>query len=253
MRKLLLVPFLICGLSFGQLPAPNSAGVAMGHLHLRVPDIDVHKKLWTEVFGGTPLKLGQFDFVKLPDLLVLIQKGDGRGATDGSVIGHVGLKARDAKAIFGKAKAAGYNAQPPFITAPDGVKIEVVEDATMTAPVANHHIHWYTGSVDETKAWYVKTFGAKPGRRANFEAADLPGVNLTFAKAEAQAAPTKGRALDHIGFEVKNLEEFCRKLEASGVKFDTPYRKIPNLGLAIAFFADPWGTTIELTEGLDKL
>ena len=65
--------------------------------------------------------------------------------------------------------------------------------------------------------------------------------------------PTKGRALDHIGFEVRNLEAFCKKLEASGVKFDEPYSKSRNPGYASATLTDPWGTTIELTEGLNRL
>ena len=42
---------------------------------------------------------------------------------------------------------------------------------------------------------------------------------------------------------------FCAKLAASGVKFDVPYRKSPT-GLGVAFFTDPWGTYVELTEGL---
>jgi catechol 2,3-dioxygenase-like lactoylglutathione lyase family enzyme len=56
--------------------------------------------------------------------------------------------------------------------------------------------------------------------------------------------------MDHIGFEVKNLEAFCKKLEAQGVKFEIPYRDVPQLGLKIAFLVDPEGTRIELTEGL---
>ena len=32
---------------------------------------------------------------------------------------------------------------------------------------------------------------------------------------------TRGRALDHIGFEVRNLEAFVKKLEAQGI---TPQR-----------------------------
>ena len=64
-------------------------------------------------------------------------------------------------------------------------------------------------------------------------------------------APTKGHSLDHIGFEVKNLEAYCKRLEAAGIKFDVPYRKVPNLGIAIAFLTDPAGAYIELTEGLD--
>jgi hypothetical protein len=32
------------------------------------------------------------------------------------------------------------------------------------------------------------------------------------------------------------------------VKLDTPYRKIPQMGFAVAFRTDPRGTHIELTE-----
>ncbi|PYV12576.1 MAG: hypothetical protein DMG07_16845, partial [Acidobacteria bacterium] len=116
-----------------------------------------------------------------------------------------------------------------------------------------HHIHFSTTAVDETKAWYVKMLGAIPGKRGRFEAADVPGANLSFSPAQTPAAPSKGRALDHIGFEVRDLEGFCKKLESLGAKFDVPYRKVPALGIAIAFLTDPWGTYIELTEGLNKL
>jgi len=37
-----------------------------------------------------------------------------------------------------------------------------------------------------------------------------------------------------------------------GVKFDVPYREVPSIGLKIAFFTDPQGVYIELTEGYDK-
>ena len=64
---------------------------------------------------------------------------------------------------------------------------------------------------------------------------------------------TQGRVVDHIGFEVKNLEAFTKQLEAQGIKLTSPYRPAPALGLHIAFITDPWGTYIELTEGLDKI
>jgi catechol 2,3-dioxygenase-like lactoylglutathione lyase family enzyme len=62
---------------------------------------------------------------------------------------------------------------------------------------------------------------------------------------------TRGRSLDHVGFEVDGLEAFCRILEAKGIVFDRPYTEVESLGIAIAFFTDPFGTYIELTEGLD--
>ena len=58
--------------------------------------------------------------------------------------------------------------------------------------------------------------------------------------------------LDHIGLEVENLEEFCRRLEARGVTFDVPYQRSGS-GIGYAFLTDPWGVTIALTEGLRGL
>jgi hypothetical protein len=49
---------------------------------------------------------------------------------------------------------------------------------------------------------------------------------------------------------VKNLEAFTKKLEAEGITLTVPYRQVPALGIAIAFIKDPWGTNIEMTEGL---
>lgn len=230
----------------------------MGHLHLNVRDPAAHRAFWITL-GGKPVKFGSMEVILFPDVLVLFQKAEPTGGTDGSVVGHVGFRVKDLHASLDKWRAAGLKILPgasphqAYVIAPDEIKVEITEDASMEVPIANHHIHFYTASVDETKAWYVKMFGAKPGKRGPFEAADLPGVNLTFSQATGPVAGTKGRALDHIGFEVKDLEAFCKKLEAAGVKFDVPYRKIPSLDLAIAFLTDPWGTYIELTEGFNRL
>jgi hypothetical protein len=52
---------------------------------------------------------------------------------------------------------------------------------------------------------------------------------------------------------VKNLREFLAKLEAQGIKPSVTFRRVDALATNIAFIVDPWGTNIELTEGLDKL
>ena len=49
-----------------------------------------------------------------------------------------------------------------------------------------------------------------------------------------------------------DLEAFCRELEAHGIKLDRPYGKLPS-GFGLAFLTDPWGTYVELTEGLRAL
>ena len=62
--------------------------------------------------------------------------------------------------------------------------------------------------------------------------------------------PTKGRVYDHVGYEVKNLEAFCKALEAKGIKLTEPYRVDPATRIATAMTVDPWGVSVELTEGL---
>ena len=82
------------------------------------------------------------------------------------------------------------------------------------------------------------------------EAGDMPGVNLTFGGSRTPTVATKGRSIDHIGFEVTNLEAFVAGLESRGIKIDAPIRQVPNSKVKIAFLSDPYGTYIELTEGL---
>jgi len=94
-------------------------------------------------------------------------------------------------------------------------------------------------------------FGAVPGKRGQFDAADLPGVNLTFSKADTPTTPTQDRSIDHVGFEVQGLEQFVKRLEASGITFDRPYQQSQaSPTTSTAFLTDPWGTQIELTEHL---
>jgi len=259
MKRLFFVLALAPFTAFAQLPAPNQAGVAMGHLHIKTRDVAAQRKLWVDVLGGQCGKLGTMEFAKFPGVLVLWEKGEPSAGSAGSIVNHLGFKVRDLKDVLAKTRAAGItveseSATGAFLLGPDAVRIELMEDKTLTTAAAHHHVHFFCSAPEDIKAWYVKMFGAIPGRRANFEAADLPGVNLTFGPSpNGPQTGTKGRSVDHIGFEVKDLEAFAKKLEESGVKMDIPYRKVQSLGVALVFFTDPWGTYIELTEGLDKL
>jgi catechol 2,3-dioxygenase-like lactoylglutathione lyase family enzyme len=270
MKKLILI--LILGLamliparaSWAQVAAPNDTGVSMGHVHFVVQDMEAGKNFWTAM-GGTPGKLGANDVYKFPGVLILLRKGDATAASVGSVVGHIGFHVPDTTAALAKWKAAGLNTevgQNPgqgFVWTPDKLtRVEILEDKAQTVPIAFHHVHFYiadagSSNVLEMQSWYAKMFGAKPGKRGQFDAADLPGVNLTFTKSDTPTVPTKGRMLDHIGFEIVGLEAFCKKAEANGQKFDMPYTKRPDLGIALAFITDPWGTYIELNEGLNKM
>lgn len=287
MRKLILV--LLCAAllpmraAWAQLLPPNAAGVSMGHLHYFVRDIGTNRKFWIAM-GATPVMLGTREVLRLPGMMVLLTQGQPSGNSEGSVVDHVGFRVPNVRELMSKMVDLGYKVQLSGsltgkvgnVWAPEGERIELLEDQSinvkftpdegpyvappkMTVPIMLHHIHLYVpaAAVGDAKAWYVKVFGAVPGKRHKteeppYEAADLPGVNMNFAAAHGVLKPTKGRALDHIGFEIVNLEAFTKKLEASGIKLDAPYRVLPN-GLANAYVTDPWGTRIELTEGLNKL
>jgi catechol 2,3-dioxygenase-like lactoylglutathione lyase family enzyme len=242
----------------GELAPPNDMGVAMGHLHLNTADVAAQKKVWVDILGAKPVKLGNVDGVTMPGAVILFSTKPPTGPTEGSTVNHVGVLVPSIAEFPAKLDAAGLKYEKnvngkQIMVGPDGLKLELSADPSITGPVRFHHIHFYTPDPIAIQAWYAEKFGAKPGKRAIWDAGDVPGANLTFAKATSPVAPTVGRALDHIGFEVHDLEAFCKKLEASGVKFEVPYRKVPQLGIAVAFFTDPWGTRIELTEGLGKL
>jgi catechol 2,3-dioxygenase-like lactoylglutathione lyase family enzyme len=258
-----------------QLTAAKDGPIVYGHHHLNVSNLDEQKKFWT-LLGGTIVKVGTSpaEVVKFPNVLIFMTSRAPSGGTKGTSVNHIGFGVPNIRAMVDKVKAAGYpivtRAELPptqevkddlayiadqqnnvaFVMGPDETKVEFLEVKGLATPIAMHHIHFASPQVDEMKAWYVKVFGAKPGMRGSFQAADLPGVNLTYSPAPAGVVGTQGRALDHIGFEVKDLERFCTKLEGMGIKLERPYTKVPALNISIAFIRDPWGTYIELTDGL---
>ena len=264
-------------ISSAQLTSAKDGPVVYGHHHLNVTSIETQKQFWVNTLGGEPAVLGNSEIVKFPNVLVFMREQTPTDGTIGSTVNHIGFWVPSVRAMIDTIKAAGYpiitRAELPasqevvddlayiadqdtyiaYAMAPDNIKVEFVENRTQTIPLTLHHIHFYSHQLDAMKAWYVQTFEAIPGMRGSFEAADLPGVNLTFSPSSTPSEGTKGRSLDHIGFEVDDLKNFCQRLESQGVKFDRPYREIPGLGIGVAFLTDPFGTYIELTEGLDKL
>ena len=259
----------------GQLPLLRDNALVYAHHHLNVPSIPDAKKFWVDTLGGTAVKAGPLEMVKFLNVIIVFTQRAPTGGSKGTTVNHVGFYVPSVRQAIDKVRAAGFpvitsgevgpkqavkddvafiestKTNIGYVMAPGDVKVEFVENPSQTVPIANHHVHFATDKIEAMKEWYVKTFAAKPGMRGAFQAADLPGVNLTFSGTTEPVVGTRGRGLDHIGFEVKNLEAFCKQLEAAGVKFDRPYTFIPQIGFAIAFFTDPFGTYIELTEGMD--
>ena len=247
-----------------QLAAPNANGITYGHVHLNVSDVEVHKKLWVEWFGGEVVRKGPLTAIRLPNFLIALTEREPTGPMQGSVLDHFGFKVRDTGDFVRRWREAGMEVGPEFIgaegmpnayvMAPDGVWVELQEDPSLHVPIAGYHIHFFTPEFEELLDWYTKVFDLRVRPRGRIETTtDVPGMNMSFGAGSVDApAGTRGRALDHIGFEVDDLEAFCRRLEAQGIEFDVAYREVESVELKIAFLTDPSGVYIELTEGYDE-
>ena len=249
--------------------------IVHGHHHLNATDRAAHERFWRDTLGGIATPWRDVHIFKFPHALLFLTDREPTGGTVGSALNHFGMWVPNTRAMVDKVRAAGYeviterelpnadvqdgvvcsdsqNTCIAYVLAPDNIKVEFVENRGQTEPIKNHHLHFHTDDIDAMRDWYVKTFGAVAGMNGQFKVVDLPGVNIRFSQADGQVAPIRGRSYDHIGLEVEGLEAFCKQLEAQGITLDRPYTRLDELDIAIAFLTDPWGITIELTEGLDN-
>jgi predicted enzyme related to lactoylglutathione lyase len=290
MKRLFVLPLALAGLlaasapSRAQILVAKEGPVVYGHHHLNTTDLAAQKKFFVDTLGGKVRHIGTGsraqDIIEFPNVQLWFRPMQApTGGTIGTTVNHIGFSVNDIRAVVTKLKASGYKmittdsvaptvkvtdevaaASPTtniaFVLGPEQTKVEFVEVKGQKLPIQLHHIHFFGEKNVDMQAWYAKTFGAKqlpqnPG--SAFVQDQLPGVFLNFTPSPTPTVGTTGRALDHIGFEVKNLEAFTKQLEAQGIKLDRPYTKVPELGIAIAFIKDPWGTNIEMTEGLDQV
>ena len=256
----------------------RAAPVVVGHYHLNVTSVADHKRFWVDTLGGKAVKIGSVDAIEFPDVYLLLHEAAPTGPTRGTTFDHIGFAVPDVPAMTTKVVANGYaltvgrepapgeTASPPtagnygrfsYLVGPDGVKVELVTNLGEDAPpITHHHVHFVNRQFVEMQQWYMKALNAtlREGQTDFFIGADLPGVGymLNFFSwlPNENLVGTKGRAVDHVGFEVRNLRAFCAELEAKGIELAAPVRRDEALGLDVATIVDPWGTVIELTEGL---
>lgn len=194
-------------------PAPfNEIGVTMGHWHIVSKDVEANK-------NGT-------------------EKAD--GGTEGSVLNHVGVIVDNVQQRVAQWKAAGVTVLPglnnrtdqAFVVTPDGVRIEILEDKTQAVPIRHEYVHWSLpeSEIPKAQAWYAKTFGGTVGTRNNAPVVNIPGAQFRFTRADARQAPTRGRILDHIGFDVKD------------------HAAVVNRDSRRTYLTDPWGTRVEIVQ-----
>jgi catechol 2,3-dioxygenase-like lactoylglutathione lyase family enzyme len=249
-----------------QLFPSADAGMTMGHVLLNVSDVAAHQEFWTRQFDAKTVTVGKLQGITVPGVVVLFRLQPRTGPSEGTTINHMGLKLNKLSDFTARFDKAGLKYDPPrvgrektvqtYVTGPDAFRMELVEDSRIPAPVVSHHLHYWLEQPLEVKKFYVQKLLLKPTMRGPYESGDLPGMNLTLAPLGSQkvpGVPMKGRLMDSIGFDVPSLKAYVDRIAANGVTFDVPYGRDPELGLMSATLTDPWGATIRLTEGLNKI
>jgi catechol 2,3-dioxygenase-like lactoylglutathione lyase family enzyme len=261
----------------------NAAGVTTGHQHLAGLDPAAHNAFWTAL-GAVPAQLGTgTQILKLPGVFIMFQNAGGRGGrgggapaagaataapptapgpSEGSSVEHFAFKVKSLKDTLAKLDAAGTKpmagttATQTFVMAPNNMKIQLVEDTTLAAPIASYEMLMKVSNAADAAAWYEKWFGARIVKQGQSTVAEIPGMNIRFAETRDPVAGTQGRAINHIGFEVKNLETLMKKMTDSGVMVNRAYAAAPATIAplkSLGFITDPWGTYIELNEGFSDI
>jgi len=193
------------GLAWAQAFPPNAEGVTMGHWHLNSRDVEANKRIFVAM-GGTAIKAGNFEVVRFPGVAVYLHQGPGAappaGGTVGTVVNHVGFLVQNVQEAMARWKAAGVPVVPgnngrtdqAFVTTPDAVRIEILEDKNQKMPIQHHHIHFNVpeSAIPEVQAWYFKHFGATPGMRGQNKAGDIPGANLSYSATTMPIATASG-------------------------------------------------------------
>lgn len=230
------------------------------HVHLTAEDADADARWYIAHMGGTMKTdnpIARIDRAFFGEMaLIFYQKKPGYEGSVGSVVDHIGFSFADLDAKMERIEKSGVTILQPvkvlgdmkfaFIEGPSGVKIELLEDPDQ---LGFHHVHLLSTTPEETIAWFAEIFG---GETTHFKGSPvLPAVRyknmwVIAQKTDEAKAPTKGRALDHLGFGLIDLDGYAEAIKAKGIEFTLVPRNYK--GNRIAFLVSPEGINIELVQ-----
>ena len=252
-----------CGLiaaACAWLPAAALAQSTFTHVHLRVPDTAAAADWYHELLGGEIRAGGPGPSVRFANGFIGTMANDGAApASRGGVIDHFGIGVTDVAAVVRRAEQLGATIDEPpqpgvtaptvaFIVDPWGTRVELLEDDEY--PGMNH-VHMFVRDATEVRDWFLEVFGGEfvPERGGDRFHCILYGdlwVHISEA-GEVGTAPSRGRALDHMGFRIDStLAAFEETIEETG---HSPYLVRPNPpGPDLMFFEGPGGIHFEIAQ-----
>src|SRR5262245_59255507 len=200
------------------------------HVHLAAPDQAMAVEWYQKNFGGETTPEGKDRLLFGKTRFIWMRSATAQPSLD-TAIDHIAFSVADRA--------------PGIITDPWGVKIEILNDPERRG---FHHVHLNSMDPAASIAWYQQRFG---GERTKFKGEDglkYGDVLIVVQKAKSAVAPSAGRALDHVGWRVTNLDKTLDDLK--GIKV---LQGVTNLQLAtgpvrFSFVEDPGGTKIELVQ-----
>ena len=218
------------------LAAPVAAGAAdYHHVHLIASNATEAIAWYSRHLDCEPLS-DRDDGVDCDGVQVVFESTPTLGSSQRTGIDHIGFSYADVTAKMAELEGVGVRGSGVrlqrfedgstlrdvpglfkygFVFDPWGTRIELVEDADT---LGFHHIHLSSTDPEATLSWYQEAFG---GERASLRDM-LDGVKLNdiwllaMNHAEGVPAATTGRAIDHIAFEVDDLDATVAQLRDRG-------------------------------------
>ncbi len=162
------------------------------------------------------------------------------GGSQGTGINHIGFSFEDLTAKMAELEAVGVRGSGvrlqrfedgsivrdipglfkiAFIFDPWGTRIELVEDEEY---LGFHHVHLSATDSEATLAFYRDVMGGEPASlRGRLDGLLFDNVWLLVSDHPEGATPatTQGRAIDHIGFIVSDLDSEAGTMRQAGVRF----------------------------------
>lgn len=241
-----------------ELAPPNHAGIRMGHIHIMLSDVAAARYAFLTLGGAYARNLGSFEIIPFPGAYILLTNRESLGGSAASVVSSVSFHVRSLQTIVDTCQEAGIkigrseSQSQCWINIPGDVVVELLELPNLSYPIQFCAINFSSHDTEAMATWYGRFLGGEliPGEIVTVK---IPGAELRLEKKNSAGLPTKGRSLDHVGFDVNDLSQVYEKYSASGIEFESPPRVAPNGITRVAFCNDPWGTRIELTEKISAL
>ena len=219
------------------------ATLTFDQVHLGVPDPEIAARWYVEHLGAAPGD--NSDRIWFGPTRIIFLKNASPAPSEGAAIDHFALAGPD---VGGAMRTAPSN--PPsegtYIADPWGTKIQLVADS---GALRVHHVHLRVPEVERARGWYLERFG---GERATLDG--RPGIkygDVWVLLDEGAAVPSRGHAIDHVGWRTPDLLALADEVKRKGVTFSTEPKPGPPGAFSpvlMSFTEDPWGVKIELLQ-----